>query len=639
MLICDKFQQSLLRSHQRSVVITTIIPRGETMPEIVFQQAVDTMLQEKSQVQGFASATGLSVDDDNGSDTDNQVLLRFDDLQFDQIPDGATITKAILTLQTVDTGSGAALHRLLTSWAEEDTWQSLASGIQANGTEAVATADLVTGRIGTLGPTTFDVTTSVQAWADGAENNGWVFLPSGSDGWDFSSSEGSFAPILTVEYTTGTTNPPPSNTAPEAADDTAITQQNTPVRIAVLANDSDPNGDTLTVSGIATVAAHGTTTANSDGTITYTPAAGYLGDDGFVYTLIDSKGGSDTGTVSIKVADDTSAPLPSEPFQVALTPTDSTPTVAGSGDRADDPAVILHPSNLSQSVILGTDKATGGDGRLYVYDLNGTVIETASPGRSINNVDVRYQFDLGGAQTALIGASERSDGDLIFYTYDFAARDLRPVGEVSSSGVYGFALGYVDGRHYAYAATNSGTIRQYELDGSSGTVTAQLVRTFNVGSEAEGLVVDDQMGQLYVAEENVGIWRYDASAEAGTSRVLVDKVGSGGHLTADVEGLAIYHESDGSGILIASSQGEDAFEFYDTATNAWLGTLELKGVTHTDGLDVTNANLGGAYAEGLFITQVDGVNNFAFTSWGAISDATGLPTNSSYDARYDPYIL
>jgi hypothetical protein len=70
------------------------------MPKIVFQQAIDTMLQEKSQAQGFASAASLSVDDDNGSDTDNQVLLRFDDLQFDQIPDGATITKAILTLQS-----------------------------------------------------------------------------------------------------------------------------------------------------------------------------------------------------------------------------------------------------------------------------------------------------------------------------------------------------------------------------------------------------------------------------------------------------------------------------------------------------------------------------------------------------------
>jgi myo-inositol-hexaphosphate 3-phosphohydrolase len=604
------------------------------MPEIVFQQAVDTMLQEKSPSQGVASATSLSVDGDDGSGSDNQVLLRFDDLQFDQIPDGATITKAVLTLQTIDTGSGATLHRMLTSWAEDDTWTSLTGGIQADGSEAAATADLVTGRIGTLGPSIFDVTTSVQAWADGAENNGWVFLPSGNDGWDFSSSEGSLAPVLTVEYTTGTTNPPPSNTAPVAADDSAIT-----VRIAVLANDSDPNGDTLTVSGIATVAAHGTATTNSDGTITYAPAAGYLGDDSFVYTVIDDKGGIDTGTVSITVAGGTPAPPPSEPFQVTLTPTDSTPPVAGSNDRADDPAVLLHPSTLSQSVILGTDKDTGGDGQLYVYNLNGEVIETASVGRSINNVDVRYQFDLGGTETAIIGASERSDGDLIFYTYDFAARDLRPVGEVSASGVYGFALGYVDGKHYAYAATNSGTIRQYELDGSSGTVTAQLVRTFNVGSEAEGLVIDDETGQLYVAEENVGIWRYDASADAGTSRVLVDQVGSGGHLTADVEGLAIYHESDGSGILIASSQGEDAFEFYDTATNAWLGTLELEGVTHTDGLDVTNANLGGAYAEGLFVTQVDGINNFAFTSWGAISDATGLPTASSYDARYDPYIL
>jgi myo-inositol-hexaphosphate 3-phosphohydrolase len=630
------------------------------MAQVSFQQGVndyvgtsDTMLRQYHPSQDYGSATSLSVDSKDPEGNVNQILLRFDHLfgtGLGQIPQDATITSATLTLTTSDPGGGASVHRLLTAWSETATYNSLGDGIQADGTEAVTAADLVTGGIGTLGPITLDVTNSVQAWVDGADNNGWAFLPSSNDGWDFSSSESGQVPVLTVNYTLDPGTPggePPgeTNIAPVATNDSYSTIAGQALTITtaqgVLANDTDANGDALIALKVSDPI-HGTLGLNADGAFSYTPAAGYSGPDSFDYAVRDGHGGTDTATVNLTVSPTTLPPPPppvDTPFDVTLTPADKTPSVAGSGDRADDPAVVLHPSDLSQSVILGTDKDTGGDGRLYAYNLNGDVIAMASVGQSINNVDVRYQFDLGGTQTAIIGASDRGTDTLVFYTYDFAAHDLQPVGEISSSGADGFALGYVDGQYYAYAVTTGGTVRQYELDGDSGMVTGQLVRTFSVGSQAEGMTADDETGQLYVSEESTGIWRYDASANGGTSRVLVDKVGSGGHLTADVEGLTIYHESDGSGVLIASSQGSDAFEFYDTGTNAWLGQLELEGVTHTDGIDVTNANLGGAYTEGLFVTQVDGVNNFALMSWAGISDATGLPTNSTYDARHDPYIL
>src|SRR5205823_3637171 len=66
------------------------------------------------------------------------------------------------------------------------------------------------------------------------------------------------------------------NDAPVAVNDTATTAEDTPVSIAVLGNDSDVDGDTLTVS-VATAAAHGSAVANADGTITYTPAGKYNG--------------------------------------------------------------------------------------------------------------------------------------------------------------------------------------------------------------------------------------------------------------------------------------------------------------------------------------------------------------------------
>src|SRR5262249_6321252 len=66
------------------------------------------------------------------------------------------------------------------------------------------------------------------------------------------------------------------------------------------ATDSDPDNDPLTVSATGP-AGHGTVVKNSDGTLTYTPAAGYVGADSFTYTVADGKGGSATATVSLTV--------------------------------------------------------------------------------------------------------------------------------------------------------------------------------------------------------------------------------------------------------------------------------------------------------------------------------------------------
>src|SRR5207249_4616770 len=74
------------------------------------------------------------------------------------------------------------------------------------------------------------------------------------------------------------------NAPPVAVNDSATTQQNTAKTISVLANDNDPDGDPLTVTG-ATAPAHGSVVVNGDGTITYTPSNGYHGVDSFTYTI------------------------------------------------------------------------------------------------------------------------------------------------------------------------------------------------------------------------------------------------------------------------------------------------------------------------------------------------------------------
>jgi hypothetical protein len=108
--------------------------------------------------------------------------------------DGAT-----LEVETTNDGDGAAVHRMLTGWSDDDTWASLGDGVQADGNEATADPDTETGAVGE-GVTAIDVTASVQAWVDGESNDGWAFLPLGTDGWDFSTAEGGTPPRLSVNY-------------------------------------------------------------------------------------------------------------------------------------------------------------------------------------------------------------------------------------------------------------------------------------------------------------------------------------------------------------------------------------------------------------------------------------------------------
>lgn len=91
----------------------------------------------------------------------------------------------------------------------------------------------------------------------------------------------------------------PANQNPNAVDDNVTTPENTTITISVLSNDSDPDGDPVSLQS-ATSASHGTVTKIANH-VDYTPNAGYTGTDQFDYTIIDGNGGSDTGTVTVTI--------------------------------------------------------------------------------------------------------------------------------------------------------------------------------------------------------------------------------------------------------------------------------------------------------------------------------------------------
>jgi hypothetical protein len=91
------------------------------------------------------------------------------------------------------------------------------------------------------------------------------------------------------------------NLPPLGGDDTASTPEDTPVLLNVLANDGDPDGDPLHVTGVVDPPDHGAATVNPDGTVTYSPAPDFEGVDTFRYEVCDPFAGCDAVTVLVEV--------------------------------------------------------------------------------------------------------------------------------------------------------------------------------------------------------------------------------------------------------------------------------------------------------------------------------------------------
>jgi myo-inositol-hexaphosphate 3-phosphohydrolase len=328
-------------------------------------------------------------------------------------------------------------------------------------------------------------------------------------------------------------------------------------------------------------------------------------------------------------------PAASQEAATKVAPTVETDQIPNPGDAADDIAIWVHPADRSLSTVIGTDKTEPGGG-IAVYSVTGQQLYFYPDG-SMNNVDLRYNFPLGGQPVALVGATNRSTDTLDFYKVEESDRSLIKVGSLSTSPAVSRGRGFAmyrspdSGKYYAFVTDfRTNVVEQYELSGETGSVTGTLVRSFDNGNSSEGMVADDELKYLYVAEEEVGVWRYGAEPGAVAGRILIDSlVAAGGHLTDNVKGLAIYYASGGQGYFIAASQGASSFQVYGRADGAFVGEFaigsgeDIDRVSGQDGIDVTNISLGNAFPQGVFISQ-DNLNppanqNFKLVPWQSIS--------------------
>jgi 3-phytase len=321
------------------------------------------------------------------------------------------------------------------------------------------------------------------------------------------------------------------------------------------------------------------------------------------------------GTNSEKNADsEKNVPADSAQMVQATIITDTVP------NDTDDPAIWIHPTDPAQSLIVGTDKDSLGG--LYVFNLDGKIVNSVKGIKRPNNVDIEYGLMLGGKQVDIAVAAERQTGKLRVFTLP----DMKPVDgggipvfvgdtlpmyrDLMGIGLYKNPAGKI----YAIVGRKTGPtdgryLAQYELmDNGKGIVAAKEVRRFGNYSgvkEIEAIFVDDKMGYVYYSDENVGIRKYYADPEKGNEELAL--FGTTG-FTDDHEGISMYATSDSTGFILVSDQQAQAFRIFtregtkdNSHDHVFLKSVKVSAL-ESDGSEMVALPLG-QFTKGLFVAM------------------------------------
>lgn len=300
----------------------------------------------------------------------------------------------------------------------------------------------------------------------------------------------------------------------------------------------------------------------------------------------------------------------------------------------DDPSIWIHPTDASKSLIIGTDKDT--EGGLYVYNLEGKIVNKVLGIKRPNNVDIAYGLMINGKKTDIAVTTEREMNSIRI----FSLPDMKPLdnggipvfeGEVERDPM-GVSL-YTrpsDKAIFAIVGRKTGPtdtyLWQYKLTDGSGIVKAELVRKFGKFSgkkEIEAIAVDNELGYIYYSDEQSGMRKYVADPDAKNNNELA--FFGQKDFKDDNEGIAIYKKTATTGYILVSNQQDNTFNVYPReGANGNPNEYPLLAVIPTstvecDGADVTNISLNSQYKNGMFVAMSNGMT-FHFYDWNQIQE-------------------
>lgn len=297
--------------------------------------------------------------------------------------------------------------------------------------------------------------------------------------------------------------------------------------------------------------------------------------------------------------------------------------------------IALDERNPANSRIIA---AAGLDG-LQVYSLDGRR-RSALPAGEAAGLGLTYNFDLNGAPTTLLATTDGANNTLRFFA--LTQGTLR---EVSGDPVsLDFAAENVcfyrhapDGRHYLFILGDDGEIDQRLVYADNGVVRARPVRRINAPSTHGQCVADSTSGALYVAEEAVGLWRFNADPETDVEAVLIDSARFGA-LGGEISGVALYDGGEGARWLIVSAEEASRVLVYDRARDdAFVGAFSLaarNGAIEEPGrVFATSMALGRAYPNGALALVDESGPNVKLFSFADIAAALNINAGAPQDPR------
>lgn len=323
--------------------------------------------------------------------------------------------------------------------------------------------------------------------------------------------------------------------APIAADDAATTQPNTAVTIPLTANDTDADGDALTVTNM-TNPAHGTVTASGTTGAVYTPEPGFRGSETFDYTVCDADGLCDTAHVTVTVGDNRG---PVGGADHADVDEDGTATIDVLDNDADPDGDDLEVTEVSDP-----DHGTA------VLDEDGTIVYTPDPDYAGDDTFTYVVCDAEGAcatVTVTLTVTPENDPPVAIDDHYTTPRDamleIEPrTNDIDVDGDELTILSFTTSAHGAVDSTVATRVKYVPEAGFVGTVTFEYV-------------VSDPGGLTDTATITVDITDVVTPNQPPEAVADSAEVPTGGSVTIDVTGNDT--DPDGDSVELTSVGGPE----------------------------------------------------------------------------------
>jgi VCBS repeat-containing protein len=427
------------------------------------------------------------------------------------------------------------------------------------------------------------------------------------DVFNYTATDGTASDTATLTVTVNGVND-----APIANDDTAAATEETGTSGNVLTNDTDVDGETVTVTNPGTyVGTYGTLTLAADGSYTYAPGAaaqgldtGEIGADAFVYTASDGTA-SDNGTLTVNVAGLNDAPVANDDTNA----TDEITPVSGN--------------------VLANDT-----------DVDGETLTVANPGTFIGAYGTlvlasngSYTYTPGGA-AALLDAGETANDVFNYVASDGTVTDAATL-TITVSGLSGVTNAVDDTATTTEDANVSGNVLTNDTDdegdpltvsnpgvyaGTYGTLTlaADGSYTYAPGAAADGIAVGETADDVFSYTATDGTNSDTASLTVTLTGLNDAPTIDAGGTDADGAVTELPDGDPGEGTTVHTDSGAVAFDDVDISDThsasftpqggGYFGTFTLDPVDQTGdsvGWDfsVSDAQLEGL-SEGQIVTQV-----------------------------------